>query len=136
MWQCAALHALCLRANRLTTEALGLDHCAAPLEVLDLGENRLGPAFPPLGSMVSLQHLHLPSNRIAQLPAEQVQGLAALQTLDIKENDVPTLPPQLSQLGRLTALGISGNPIRTVSHSVQQAGTAAVLALLAKRMPL
>ena len=44
--------------------------------------------------------------------------------------------PQLSQLGRLTALGISGNPIRTVSHSVQQAGTAAVLALLAKRMPL
>ena len=66
----------------------------------------------------------------------QVQGLAALQTLDIKENDVPTLPPQLSQLGRLTALGISGNPIRTVSHSVQQAGTAAVLALLAKRMPL
>ena len=28
-----------LRANRLTTEALGLDHCAAPLEVLDLGEN-------------------------------------------------------------------------------------------------
>ena len=65
-----------------------------------------------------------------------MQALAALQTLDIKANDVPTLPPQLSQLGRLTALSISGNPIRSVSQSVQQAGTAAVLALLSKRMPL
>jgi Leucine-rich repeat (LRR) protein len=135
--------------------------------VLDLGENKLGPAFPHVSSMVSLQHLHLPSNRISALPAEQVpypitllllltltppltpplplplpltaeqvQALTALQTLDIKENDVPTLPPQLSQLGRLTALSISGNPIRTVPQSVQQAGTGAVLALLAKRMPL
>ena len=131
--------------------------------MLDLGENKLGPAFPHVSSMVSLQHLHLPSNRISALPAEQVpypitllllltltppltpplpltaeqvQALTALQTLDIKENDVPTLPPQLSQLGRLTALSISGNPIRTVPQSVQQAGTGAVLALLAKRMPL
>ena len=86
--------------------------------------------------MVSLQHLHLPSNRIAELPTEQVQALAALQTLDIRENDVPTLPPQLSQLACLTTLSISGNPIRTVPQSVQQAGTAAVIALLAKRMPL
>ena len=42
------------------------------LQVLDLGENKLGPAFPHVGSMAALQHLHLPSNRIAELPAEQV----------------------------------------------------------------
>ena len=41
-------------------------------KVLDLGENKLGPAFPHVGSMAGLQHLHLPSNRIAELPAEQV----------------------------------------------------------------
>ena len=40
--------------------------------MLDLGENKLGPAFPHVGSMAGLQHLHLPSNRIAELPAEQV----------------------------------------------------------------
>ena len=96
----------------------------------------MGPALPLVGSMTSLQHLHLPSNHIAELPAEQLQTLAALQTLDIKGNDVPTLPPQLSQLARLTTLSISGNPLRTVPQSVQQAGTTAVLALLAKRMPL
>ena len=32
----------------------------------------------------------------------QVQGLAALQTLDIKENDVPTLPPTLALTLTLT----------------------------------
>lgn len=103
--------------------------------MLDLGENRLGPALPRVGCLGCLQHLHLPSNRIAALPAEQLQPLAALQTLDIKDNDVPALPPQLSRLGRLTTLGISGNPLRSVPYSVQEAGTAAVLALLAKRMP-
>ena len=142
LWQCPALRTLCLRANRLTSDALGLTpglaRCAAPLEaradprtapptisptpsrlspssltpppcfspshpvdspptrpispylilshpisshlipsraaskVLDLGENKLGPAFPHVGSMAGLQHLHLPSNRIAELPAEQV----------------------------------------------------------------
>ena len=41
---------------------------------------------------------------------------------------------QLSRLGRLTTLGISGNPLRSVPYSVQEAGTAAVLALLAKRV--
>ena len=32
----------------------------------------------------------------------QVQGLAALQTLDVKENDVPTLPPTLTLTLTLT----------------------------------
>ena len=62
--------------------------------------------------------------------------LASLVTLDVRDNDIANLPPQLSLATALQSLSLSGNPLRAIPLSVQQKGTAAVLALLAKRMPL
>lgn len=137
LWRCPNLRSLTLRANGLVSGSLGLDGCGphAPLEVLDLGENRLGPELPLLSLLPSLMHVHLPTNRIDELPAEELAPLTELQTLDVKDNDVRTLPPQLALLPRLTTLAISGNAIRSIPTSTQHQGTAAVLALLKKRLP-
>lgn len=54
----------------------------------------------------------------------------------MRDNDIAALPPQLSQMRTISTLSLSGNPLRSVPHHVQQKGTAAVLELLARRMPL
>jgi len=137
LWRCATLRSLTLRANGLTSATLGLDGCGphAPLEKLDLGENRLGPELPLLSLLPSLMHVHLPTNRIDELPAEELAPLRELQTLDVKDNDIRALPPQLALLPRLSTLAITGNAIRSIPASTQQQGTMAMLTLLKKRLP-
>ena len=106
----------------------------APLELLDLGENRLG-ALPPLGLYPRLREVHVQQNGISSLPVDELTPLTQLQTLDISMNDVSSLPPDLARLPLLQNLTIAGNPIRSIPHSVQQRGATAVIDLLRKRLP-
>ena len=139
LWLCPSLAHVSLCANGLTFNALNMPPSgrgvrAAPLEHLDLGENRLG-ALPPLGLYPRLREVHVQQNGLRELPLEQLAPLQLLQTLDVSMNDVSQLPPQLALLPRLQNLTIVGNPIRSIPQSVQQRGATAVLDLLKKRCP-
>lgn len=139
LWTCPKLKHVSLCANRLELAALhmpshGDGEPVAPLEHLDLGENKLG-ALPPLGLYPQLREVHVQQNGLRELPVHELTPLAMLQTLDISMNDVSQLPPQLSLLPVLQNLTIIGNPIRSIPQSVQQRGATAVLDLLKKRMP-
>ena len=142
LWACPSLKTVSLCANKLTLAALrmpGTDGgvrggSMAPLEHLDLGENRLG-ALPPLGLFPRLREVHVQQNGLRELPVPQLVPLQQLQTLDISMNDVSQLPPELAMLPVLQNLTIIGNPIRSIPQSVQQRGATAVLDLLKKRLP-
>jgi Leucine-rich repeat (LRR) protein len=116
------------------SDSPGASGAAAPLEFLDLGENRLG-ALPPLGLYPRLREVHMQQNGIRELPVSEITPLMQLQTLDISMNDVSLLPPDLARLPRLQNLTIVGNPIRSIPQSVQQRGATAVIDLLRKRLP-
>jgi len=152
LWGCPSLKSVSLCANRLTLGATrmpadmgafyeaadtypGAEMAAvAPLEMLDLGENRLG-AMPPVHLYSQLRELHVQQNGIRELPADQLRPLRQLQTLDVSMNDVSSLPPELALLPVLQNLNIIGNPIRSIPQSVQQRGATAVIDLLRKRLP-
>ena len=150
LWICPRLKHVSLCANRLDLASLAMPIVAdaggstggagrpggavAPLEHLDLGENRLG-ALPPLGLYPQLREVHVQQNGIRELPVPQLAPLMQLQTLDISMNDVSQLPPDLARLPLLQNLTIVGNPIRSIPQSVQQRGATAVIDLLRKRLP-
>ena len=117
-----------------STAGARAEGAVAPLEHLDLGENRLG-ALPPLGLYPRLREVHVQQNGIRELPVPQLTPLMQLQTLDISMNDVSQLPPDLARLPLLQNLAIVGNPIRSIPQSVQQRGATAIIDLLRKRLP-
>ena len=141
LWLCPQLRHVSLCCNKLTCASLCMPSApsprggVAPLEHLDLGENRLG-ALPPLGVFPALREVHVQQNGVRELPVEQLTPLLQLQTLDVSMNDVSQLPPQLALLPLLQNLTIIGNPIRSVPQNVQQRGATAVLDLLRKRLPV
>ena len=144
LWVCPRLKHVSLCANRLDLASLAMPGMpggvggggghAAPLEHLDLGENRLG-AMPPLRLYPRLREVHVQQNGIRELPVPEIAQLQQLQTLDISMNDVSSLPPDLARLPLLQNLTIVGNPIRSIPQSVQQRGATAVIDLLRKRLP-
>ena len=145
LWLCPRLKRVSLYQNKLDLASLAMPGAAgnggggggghtAPLEHLDLGENKLG-ALPPLGLFPNLREVHVQQNGIRELPVTQIAPLMQLQTLDISMNDVSSLPPDLARLPLLQNLTIIGNPIRSIPQSVQQRGATAVIDLLRKRLP-
>ena len=75
----------------------GMPH--APLEHLDLGENRLGD-LPPLGLFPRLREVHVQQNGLRELPVAELLPLCQCQTLDVSMNDVSQLPPELVRDGK------------------------------------
>ena len=136
LWMCPRLTHVSLCCNKLTANSIRMPvgGAAAPLEHLDLGENRLG-ALPPLSQYPRLREVHVQQNGIRELPAAEFAPLSMLQTLDVSMNDVSQLPPQLALLPVLQNLTIVGNPIRSIPQNVQQRGATAVIDLLRKRLP-
>jgi Leucine-rich repeat (LRR) protein len=136
IWSCRRLSRLICTSNKLTSGGLGLEGFTAasapPLELLDLGENRLATC-PVLGDWPGLREIHLQKNGMRDLSAS-VERCAQLQTLDLRDNEIGQLPPQLARCELLQALTLSGNPLRSIPYHVQEKGAAAVMALLARRL--
>jgi len=135
LWDMPRLSHVSLHANRLTVAGLALPprRASAPVRYLDVGENRLGNT-PPLACLAALDELHLVRCGLQQLAVDALP-LDSIVTLDLRDNDIGSLPPQLARATRLQSLGLSGNPLRSIPFSVQQKGAGAVLALLANRLP-
>nr|CAD7203459.1 unnamed protein product [Timema douglasi] len=85
-----------------------------------------------------LQGLEILAIRGNQLAAISVPGLARLKrlaVLDLADNNISQVPPQLGNLTQLRTLELAGNGFRQPRHAILEKGTHFVLAYLRDRIP-
>ena len=83
--------------------------------------------------MRSLKTLRLAENAIQEV-SPAMRELQNLDEMDLTNNDVGRLPPELGFLA-LRWLGLEGNPLRSIRRAIIDKGTPAVLADLRDKMP-
>jgi hypothetical protein len=103
-----SLRSLVLASNNISGNLPDL-RGLANLQVLDVGGNALGPAFPRLGRKVA--SVVLSRNRFGGgLPAAELSSFYLLERLDVSRNSfVGPFPPALLSLPNLRYLSIAGN---------------------------
>ena len=84
-----------------------------------------------LSSCLSLQVLDLGDNKLSMIPKEILE-LKTLKRLDIKNNDIASLPPELGLLECIQSILYTGNKIK-MSSSL---GTKKLLSLLREKLVL
>jgi Leucine-rich repeat (LRR) protein len=84
--------------------------------------------------MKHLKTLRLGDNRIESIE-RSIANLQNLDELDVKNNELAQLPPDLGLLS-LRSLQLEGNPLRSIRRAVIEKGTTAVLAYLKDKMPI
>ena len=88
---------------------------------------------PEVCGMRSLKTLRLAENAIQEV-SPAMRELQNLDEMDLTNNDVGRLPPELGFLN-LRWLGLEGNPLRSIRRAIIDKGTPAVLAYLRDKMP-
>lgn len=146
-----------LSSNRLTCIPNFLGECEQ-LQYLDFQQNYLQDLPDELSSLKKLKELCLSYNLFDVIPAcvfemekmeilvaehnkltyIDVKGLTKLQniqTLNLSNNNIRYVPPELGNLTQLRYVEISGNIFRQPRHAILQKGTSALLAYLRSRIP-
>ncbi|XP_059922598.1 leucine-rich repeat-containing protein 40 [Gadus macrocephalus] len=88
-----------------------------------------------LYEIVSLETVLLGNNQVGGLDAERLKALGALSTLDLSNNDLLNVAPELGLCTSLRCLSLDGNPFRTPRAAIVAKGTDAVMEYLRSRIP-
>ncbi|KAM9832083.1 leucine-rich repeat-containing protein 40 [Neosynchiropus ocellatus] len=105
------------------------------LRCITLNYNRF-KSFPQvLYGIVSLETVLLGNNLVAGVDPALLQKLVHLSTLDLSNNDLLSIPPELGLCTGLRCLSLEGNPFRTPRAAIVAKGTDAVLEYLRGRIP-
>uniref|UniRef100_A0A8C3TMT2 Leucine rich repeat containing 40 n=1 Tax=Catharus ustulatus TaxID=91951 RepID=A0A8C3TMT2_CATUS len=105
------------------------------LHTINLAFNRF-KVFPSvLYQLPALETILLSNNQVGSIDPVQLKGLDKLGTLDLQNNDLLQVPPELGNCESLRSLLLEGNPFRTPRAAVLAKGTAAVLEYLRSRIP-
>ncbi|XP_029004149.1 leucine-rich repeat-containing protein 40 isoform X2 [Betta splendens] len=92
-------------------------------------------SFPDiLYHIVTLETVLLCNNQVGAVDATRLMKLDHLSTLDLSNNDLLNIPPELGLCTSLRFLGLDGNPFRTPRPAVLAKGTDAVLEYLRGRI--
>lgn len=128
------------------------------LQVLDIQDNQLNSLPPEMVNLKQLLKLNISHNRFSILPEvvynmpwlemlfaannhinnldpEGLIQMKNLKVLDLVNNDIKHLPPQLGLLEQLRRLQLFGNPFRQPRANIINRGTASVLEWLRDRLP-
>ncbi|KAL8686283.1 MAG: hypothetical protein Q9218_007213 [Villophora microphyllina] len=128
----ASLATLNLSSNLFTTDN-PLMHVSAPnLTTLELSNCRLR-TLPDLSRFPCLRTCVANDNHISCLEVEAARGL---ETLDIRNNDLRSLPAELSLLPGLKQLLVAGNPMRAPRRQVLEGSTERLMEWLRGRLPI
>ncbi|XP_077440430.1 leucine-rich repeat-containing protein 40 isoform X2 [Vanacampus margaritifer] len=101
--------------------------------ILNYNKFKTFPAV--LYDMPSLESILLGNNQLGDVDATRLLGLVRLSTLDLSNNDLLNVPPQLGLCATLRCLSLEGNPFRTPRAAIVAKGTDAVLEYLRSRIP-
>nr|XP_020650914.1 leucine-rich repeat-containing protein 40 [Pogona vitticeps] len=121
--------------NNFLTSLPGEMETLAKLQIINLAFNRF-KIFPDvLYRIPTLEAILLGNNQIGSLDPMQVKKLEKLNTLDLQNNDILHVPPELGNCINLRTLLLEGNPFRTPRAAILAKGTDAVLEYLRSRIP-
>lgn len=105
------------------------------LQVVNLSFNRF-KVFPSvLYHILTLETILLSNNQVGSVDPLQLKKMEQLGTLDLQNNDLLQVPPELGNCESLRTLLLEGNPFRTPRAAILAKGTAAVLEYLRSRIP-
>ncbi|KAK3612678.1 hypothetical protein CHS0354_042204 [Potamilus streckersoni] len=127
------------------------------LTTLDLRNNQLSDLPPEMSSLRQLREIIISFNRLQTIPAvvyelhkleilfvndnkidtinaSGLQSLRVLGTLDLQNNNITQVPPELGKCTQLKSLQLGGNPCRNPRPAIIAKGTAAILEYLQSRI--
>lgn len=143
--------------NKLTQVAVFLSK-AQHLQYLNLQGNQVQDLPVDLASLEHIRELNISQNRITKIPdcvygwkrfeiliasensigvidVEKLSQLEMLATLDLRNNSIAQVPPELGNLRQLKSLQLDGNLFRNPRPAVLAKGTQDLLAYLRDRIP-
>ncbi|XP_072540318.1 leucine-rich repeat-containing protein 40 [Salminus brasiliensis] len=123
-----------LRNNLLTSLPLELE-ALNKLRSIILSFNRF-KAFPDVLYRIStLETVLISNNQVGGIDPIRLKKLDRLSTLDLQNNDIMQVPPELGNCTSLRALMLDGNPFRNPRAAIVAKGTDALLEYLRSRIP-
>uniref|UniRef100_A0A2A4K533 Disease resistance R13L4/SHOC-2-like LRR domain-containing protein n=1 Tax=Heliothis virescens TaxID=7102 RepID=A0A2A4K533_HELVI len=153
------LTSLVLSSNNLKSVPGEINRCRH-LQFLDLGKNLLMELPPELGDLKNLRELVISNNKFTKIPrcvyelenleillaaenkideinvsSDALAKLKKLAVLDLTNNSILTVPPELGNFTHLRSLELMGNVFRQPRHAILAKGTATVLSYLRDRIP-
>ncbi|KAK4819744.1 hypothetical protein QYF61_010879 [Mycteria americana] len=105
------------------------------LQIINLAFNRFKEFPSVLYRIVALETILLSNNQVGSIDPLQLKKMDKLGTLDLQNNDLLQVPPELGNCETLRTLLLEGNPFRTPRAAILAKGTAAVLEYLRSRIP-
>ncbi|XP_034487091.1 leucine-rich repeat-containing protein 40 isoform X5 [Drosophila innubila] len=106
------------------------------LRELNVANNRFTFIPKALYELQGLEILVASENRIKALNVAGLEGMSRLNTLDLRNNDIESIPPILGNLTNITHLELIGNPFRQPRHQILIKGTDAIMSYLRDRIPI
>ena len=103
---------------------------APVLKILDVSFNSLTSLIPLHAHYPRLSIFHVNSNQLTSVSPDDFEGLEVVQ---INNNSINRLPPELGFVESLRVLGVEGNTFRVPGRRVVEAGSAALLEWLRNR---
>lgn len=103
---------------------------APSLKTLDVSFNSLTSLIPLHTHYPNLSTLHANSNQLESITPRDFEGLEVVQ---VNNNSINRLPPELALVTSLRVLGVDGNTFRVPGRRIVEAGSAALLEWLRGR---
>ncbi|XP_040843200.1 leucine-rich repeat-containing protein 40 isoform X1 [Ochotona curzoniae] len=105
------------------------------LQIINLSFNRFKTFPEVLYRIPALETILISNNQVGSLDPHKMKTMEHLTTLDLQNNDLLQIPPELGNCVNLRTLLLDGNPFRVPRAAILMKGTAAVLEYLRDRIP-
>ncbi|XP_068948896.1 leucine-rich repeat-containing protein 40-like [Petaurus breviceps papuanus] len=105
------------------------------LQTINLSFNRFKTFPSVLYRLQTLETILLGNNQVGSVDPLQLKQMDRLATLDLQNNDLLHIPPELGNCVSLRTLLLEGNPFRIPRAAILAKGTDAVLEYLRDRIP-
>ncbi|XP_011937656.1 PREDICTED: leucine-rich repeat-containing protein 40 isoform X8 [Cercocebus atys] len=119
-------------AMTLPSESRVNIHAIVTLKILDYRFKMLPEV---LYRIFTLETILISNNQVGSVDPQKMKMMENLTTLDLQNNDLLQIPPELGNCVNLRTLLLDGNPFRVPRAAVLIKGTAAILEYLRDRIP-
>uniref|UniRef100_A0A8C5L066 Leucine-rich repeat-containing protein 40 n=2 Tax=Jaculus jaculus TaxID=51337 RepID=A0A8C5L066_JACJA len=123
-----------LRNNYLSSLPEDMESLAN-LQSVNLSFNRFKVLPEALYRVPALETILISNNQVGSVDPQKMKAMERLATLDLQNNDLLHIPPELGNCVNLRTLLLDGNPFRVPRAAILMKGTAAVLEYLRDRIP-
>lgn len=104
------------------------------LRELYISYNRFSSIPDVVYELKKLENVFADSNKIVQIDAAGFQSLPVLATLDLQNNNIDQVPPELGNCTQIKSLQLNGNAFRNPRPAVLAKGTQEILEYLRSRI--